>query len=117
MAFAADLYEKFSSLINIVIIYISEAHANDEWPISFSNQTNQHKNLNERVQAAKQIDIHGLPLFVDSFDKDNFQERYSAWPERAFIIENNILKYISFHEVDGYDDWHSTVLDYVEKLA
>jgi hypothetical protein len=107
------LYKRFSKFINIIVIYISEAHAKDEWPISFTNRTNQHKNIEERIKAAKEVDNLNLPLYCDSFDQSSFENVFSAWPERAFIVENNIIKYISYHTVDGYDDWHSNVENYV----
>jgi hypothetical protein len=42
-------------------------------------------------------------------DENNFENVYSGWPERAFIIHDNEIKYISYHKVDGYDDWHEEV--------
>ena len=97
------------------MIYISEAHAADEWPISHSNQTLQHTNIQERIQAARKADLHrGLKIYCDSLEGNNYENKFSAWPERALIVEGegNVLKYISQHEVDGIDDWHSHVEEY-----
>ena len=109
------MYERYSTTINIIVIYISEAHAKDEWPISHTNQTNQHKTIEERIHAARQIEDSNLPLYCDSMEKNSsFEERFAAWPERAFIVESNILRYISQHAVDGIDDWHSEVMNYLQ---
>jgi len=110
------MYELFSEIVNFIVIYISEAHALDEWPISHSNVTNQHKNIQERISAAKQIDNVRVPLYCDSFGENSFEGRFAAWPERAFIVQNNTLKFISQHKVDGLDNWHGKVIQEIENL-
>ncbi len=113
--FVSKLYENLSQKINIILIYISEAHAADEWPISHSNQTLQHKNIQERIQAARNVHLgSGFKIYCDSFGDNNYENKFSAWPERALIVEGeeNVLKYISQHEVNGLDDWYSDVKEY-----
>ena len=114
-----NLQEEYKEKVNIVIIYISEAHAKDEWPISHKNQTNQHTNLDERIIAAKQI-LNDYPslrskVFVDSFEEENYENEFFGWPERAYLIKNNKIKYLSYHKVDGIDDWYDQVLRSLEK--
>ena len=80
--------------VNVIIIYISEAHAKDEWPISHLNTTNQHKNIKERISAAKRIikdksgnfRFNNLAVYCDSFENENFESKFSAWPERASVL-------------------------------
>ncbi len=115
----ANLQEKYSHLLNIVVIYISEAHAKNEWPLSFENQTNQHECIEDRIDAASRISFKSLQLYFDSMSAENsnetFEERFAVWPERAFIIDKGVIKYLSFHALDDYDDWHSKVEEYVVK--
>ncbi len=116
----ANLQEKYSHLLNIVVIYISEAHAKNEWPLSFENQTNQHECIEDRINAASRISFKNLQLYVDSMSAENsnetFEERFAVWPERAFIIDEGVIKFISYHGVDSYDDWHTEVERYLEKI-
>jgi hypothetical protein len=110
----SKLYKRYSEKINIILIYISEAHAVDEWPISHFNQTPQHKSIDERISAAKKAErSSGLKIYCDSLEQTNYENRFSAWPERALLVEGNVLKYISHHEVDGTDDWYSEVINYL----
>ena len=97
------------------MIYISEAHAKDEWPLSTQDDINQHKTIYDRIEAAKRIQSL-VPIYCDSFEENNFQNVYSGWPERAFLIHNDEIKYISYHKVDGYDDWHSEVAEIIENF-
>lgn len=101
--------------MNIIVIYISEAHAKDEWPLSSEDNTNQHRTIKERIQAASRINT-SFPIYVDSMDENSFENVYCGWPERAFIIQKQEIKYVSYHKVDGYDDWHEEVEEKVQKL-
>lgn len=114
-----DLQENYKEKLNILIIYISEAHAKDEWPISHKNLTNQHKNLEERIHAAKEV-LNVYPklrskVYVDSFDNKNYENEFCGWPERAYLIKNNKIKYLSYHKVDGIDKWHDEILDILDQ--
>lgn len=90
----------------MIIIYISEAHAKDEWPLTFNDINNQHKTIEERINIAKTV-ISDVPIYCDSFGKENFESIYAGWPERAFIIKNGYIEMISQLEVDYYDKWHN----------
>lgn len=79
-------------------IYISEAHARDEWPLGQVESFDQPTSLEERLALARRFeesyamfrfaesDGHQhVPVFVDSMTNE-FEERYAVWPERFFII-------------------------------
>lgn len=115
------MQREYKSNLNVIVIYISEAHAKDEWPISHFNERNQHRNLKERISAAKGIFEKGefnkenLKVFCDGFSEDNFESRFCAWPERAFLLKDMKLEFVSFHKVDGIDDWYSEVVNVIGK--
>mmetsp|Transcript_9443 Transcript_9443/g.8448 ORF Transcript_9443/g.8448 Transcript_9443/m.8448 type:complete len:144 (-) Transcript_9443:38-469(-) len=84
-------------------IYIAEAHARDEWwmPTTDNAQEGesaciyQHKNIQERIIAAKsfQKDFnYPCEIICDSM-KNEVYENYDSWPERLYIIEKGIIVY------------------------
>jgi len=92
------------------MIYISEAHATDEWKLGNIVDINQHKNIQDRIDAAKNfIETYDwkIPTVVDSFDSVNapsFENLYSAWPERYIIFnEGNICEYGAASNEYGFD--------------
>lgn len=74
-----------------ICIYILEAHAVDEWPVSMtSRDVKQHKSVADRMIAAKDflqdfpLSPH-LPLYVDG-EGDCFNTAYASWPFRFWAI-------------------------------
>jgi hypothetical protein len=94
------------------LIYISEAHAEDEWPLSKHWKICQHKTIEERIDAAKMlIDQNKLtpPVFVDALGGNNFETHYAAWPERGYVVSKNKITLICDGVANGIVNWHSTV--------
>ena len=109
----------------MVFIYITEAHASDEWNIGSQVQYKKPKFLQDRIQIAQDMldsTNLSLPMFIDVLpvdDKRNdvqsneefktdavdnfndpigynlFNHYYSAWPLRFYIIQEQRVKYIS----------------------
>lgn len=83
--------------INVIVIYISEAHASDVWPIGKSAGTNnlKHRNIKDRIECIKKFKSEynlDLSIFGDNMD-DVFETEYAAWPFRYFVIKDSkILK-------------------------
>jgi hypothetical protein len=83
--------------LNIIFVYISEAHAVDVWPIGMSAGTlnYKHKTLNDRQECAnkfiKEYDFN-VNTYLDGMT-DNLQFELSAWPFRYYIIESDNNKY------------------------
>ena len=93
-------------------VYISEAHANDEWPIRTKKELciNQHKNNKDKIKCAlfmKHYTKWEIPLYVDfvNDDKDNkdtkdqkeknqemltFENAFAAWPFRVVFIDKDL---------------------------
>jgi len=74
---------------HFVSVYITEAHAADEWPIgntiSFCKQP---KKLNERVELARRLTEEipfPFPVVVDTME-NTFDSIFAAWPFRFYIV-------------------------------
>ena len=69
-------------------MYVSEAHANDEWRLYSDVCFDQPKTLEGRIKiAAENAErLHGnIPLVVDSIENDA-ATKFAAWPERLWVI-------------------------------
>jgi len=75
--------------VDFVVVYITEAHAQDEWPIGDPLKINQPVTDAERVGIARQFaedyDLQ-LPVLVDLV-ANHFEEAYAAWPIRFYVLE------------------------------
>jgi hypothetical protein len=110
-----DLY---GSKINIFCIYISEAHAEDEWPLSNRWILYQHKNIEDRITAAKLLQTKKnltTPVYVDSFDSPNFESIYASWPERGYIFHNGKIEHICNGILNDKVNWHTDIQVWLEK--
>lgn len=97
--------------VSFHIVYILEAHAQDEWNISVPDQVMQHQNLQDRQHAARRIiekfdleslmqNTNRLHIWVDSFPQNSFQSYFHAWPLRVVLIDSR-----------GVFSWASTPTD------
>lgn len=99
------LAEKYADKVLFLSIYISEAHAQDEWKLGNRVNINQHKTLEERIQAAKsfvQDTNFKIPMVVDSME-NLFDKEYAVWPDRYFIVHNGKMTFIPSPGNYGYD--------------
>uniref|UniRef100_A0A452RQF2 Iodothyronine deiodinase n=1 Tax=Ursus americanus TaxID=9643 RepID=A0A452RQF2_URSAM len=88
------LVEDFCSTADFLIIYIEEAHASDGW--AFKNNVNirTHRNLQERLQAARLLldRTPQCPVVVDTMENESSQ-RYAALPERLYVLREGRILY------------------------
>jgi len=103
-----ELYATFNHQAQFLLVYISEAHSRDEWPIgskiSFCDQP---KILQERCLLAEKFQKENqltVPMAVDTMEND-FDRVFSAWPVRSFVIKENklVFKAQPDPEFYGYD--------------
>jgi len=87
-----QLSVKYGSVARFVAVYITEAHAKDEWPVgqtfSFCNQP---KSTDERCGLAADFVARrrlGIRLLVDPIEND-FEQTFGAWPFRYFIFDGS----------------------------
>ena len=101
------------------MMYVEEAHAQDEWPIS-SGRYNQGRGpvhvkqpttSMERVRVAQQfLKDYNIPVgnrlqvACDSPEKGNpFEQSYAPWPLRLYVIESGKMCYIAQPRDCTYD--------------
>mmetsp|Transcript_25911 Transcript_25911/g.40658 ORF Transcript_25911/g.40658 Transcript_25911/m.40658 type:complete len:134 (+) Transcript_25911:1603-2004(+) len=120
----AQVGQEFSHNNDFAFVYIEEAHATDEWPISSSRYTpdgqvvsvEQPKVASERVKLAQRfVKTFGMgtemKVLVDNPENGNlFGEAYAPWPIRLYVIENGTMQFISAptdcaHDVSELRAW------------
>jgi len=100
------LQETWKGAAKFLAVYISEAHAQDEWPLGNIVCLNQHKTMEERLEVAKtfkeKYDFQ-IPLLVDTME-NTLDNKYACWPERFFIIQHGVMKLVGSPTTEyGYD--------------
>jgi hypothetical protein len=95
----ADGNAKSNARASMLTVYIEEAHAVDEWAVPVPRRTGGHikfaKDIGDRIKAAKDfVKDNSYPgrLVCDHMDGDVAQ-MFDAWPERLYIIENDVVVY------------------------
>ena len=92
MAQIEELQKKYSDTVNFVIVYIKEAHPDDEWQMEDNEESgviySQPKSTEERRELARafidQMDVETETL-LDDID-NTAMAGYAAWPERLYVI-------------------------------
>jgi len=86
-----QLMDRYQDRVDMVTVYIEEAHAVDEWPIGSRICYNQPKCDNDRIHIAEdfiQATGYRLPLLIDSVSENNpFSKIYNPWPIRFYVID------------------------------
>lgn len=89
---------------DMCLIYITEAHAQNEWPIGSRLRYNQPRQTQERSNIVNEYirDTQmNIPLLIDpvcehdSTLNNPFETIYAPWPIRYYIIYQNKLTYIA----------------------
>lgn len=101
------LNEKWHGRATIVVVYLREAHATDEWPMGNHVQVKQARCFQERALAASQFvtatNLTVTSIFVDN-EEDKFMHLLSAHPQRFFVIDcQGVLRLKAAPVEGGYD--------------
>jgi len=99
------LYNKYKDRANFLVVYITEAHARDEWPvgktISFCDQP---KTLSDRCVLARKYSADNsltIPVYVDNMN-NHFDEVFAAWPLRFYVVKNGELVFKAQPNLEHY---------------
>lgn len=91
-------------------VYISEAHAEDEWPVGHDVLVNQPKTSAERLAVAhEKLSDLGIGeeflRMVDMPEENNFHKMYACWPLRWYTVgaDRRQLTTIAQPKDSGYD--------------
>lgn len=91
-------------------VYISEAHAADEWPVGHCVKIDQPKSTKERIAVAQQrLTELGVGeefvRLVDRKEGNTFHETYACWPFRWYTVRSGSrqLDTIAQPRSSGYD--------------
>lgn len=102
-----DLYNHLHASVDFHLVYIAEAHATDEWPISYPTVTPQHTTLAERQAALDRFVATyawTVPSTIDDL-ADTASTVMGAWPFRLYIAHQGEIAYQGMPE----DCTYSTV--------
>uniref|UniRef100_A0A8C5D611 Iodothyronine deiodinase n=1 Tax=Gouania willdenowi TaxID=441366 RepID=A0A8C5D611_GOUWI len=83
-----QLVKDFSGVADFLVVYIAEAHSTDGWAFTNNVAIKLHKNLEERISAAKILlkEDPLCPIVVD--DMTNITStKYGAMPERLYVLQ------------------------------
>lgn len=99
------LHRELGQQVHFTGVYIAEAHAVDEWPISSSRANAQRGPVHikqatsnaERCQAARtfvqDFDFQ-VPMLVDTIENE-FDRSYAPWPLRFYVFRRGKVEYIA----------------------
>jgi len=89
MPFLHAAFEAIKNRLQFLVVYISEAHAADEWPVGHViSSCNQPKTIEDRMENARIFaKKHALriPMLLDTMANE-FQSQFSPWPFRFFVL-------------------------------
>mmetsp|Transcript_45056 Transcript_45056/g.68951 ORF Transcript_45056/g.68951 Transcript_45056/m.68951 type:complete len:141 (+) Transcript_45056:529-951(+) len=89
--------EEFGAEVDFLMVYIREAHASDQWPLGNIVSIEQHKDLQSRIAAAKNLEENfdfKMKIVVDNMD-NQFNKQFLAWPERYYFFRGHHFSKIS----------------------
>lgn len=93
----------FADVADFAIVYIAEAHPVEGWRIRDNYVINDHKTMEDRLQAAQKLTSFNplAPILVDSLE-DEASSSYAAFPERLYIILDGRVAYEGGVALPGY---------------
>jgi hypothetical protein len=112
-----DPFAAASRATDFMMVYIEEAHAEDEWPISSGRYAKapvrimQPRTASERVGVAREF-LHEytvgqdtrMDCVVDDPEQGNpFEKAFAPWPLRLFVVEDGRLTWIAQPKNCEYD--------------
>ena len=122
-----DPHDPFSAVSRAAdwqMVYIEEAHATDEWPISSGRYAKAPVNIRqprttaERIKVAREF-LNDYSINADSRMKcvvdipemgNPFEKAFAPWPLRLYVVEDGIMTWIAEPKNCEYDvsllrDW------------
>lgn len=81
-------------MADFLVVYIAEAHATDGWAFANNVDISVHKNLEERLAAARVLvgEDPLCPVVVDEMSNIT-ASKYGALPERLYVLQGGKVIY------------------------
>ncbi len=87
------LYEETKDRARFLLVYVREAHANDEWEmednaergLSFAQPTSHAARIAAAQECVADFRLE-MPTVVDGLD-DRVKNLYGGWPDRLYVID------------------------------
>ena len=103
--------QRHANQYKFIGIYIAEAHAIDEWPISESPRNfQQHQTIEERYEACNYFlqdyseYMIGFEFYVDTvLTTTSFESTYASWPFRFWVLSSTKVLYKAMPKDATYD--------------
>ena len=130
-----EIYTKYNSDIQFMMIYVREAHPTDKWSLAETKfmtlvgelfntyvryDIKEPETIDERRQVAltcqKQL-LEGIPVYVDNME-NTIERQYVGWPTRIYFIdEAGSVIYESGIGPFGinYQEFESSIEDHLKK--
>jgi hypothetical protein len=101
----ANLAQRYTGRADVLFVYLNEAHAADEWPISYPVHATAHQSIEDRVGAAcgfqQRSRWESVPVHIAADTMENSaQTLFGAWPFRHFVLLNS--KVLMRGEAENY---------------
>jgi hypothetical protein len=87
---------------DVALVYISEAHARDEWPVGNPLRIAQPATTAERCAIARRLlretaaaaaaAAAGVAVYVDGAEENGFDEAFHAWPTRFYALKGGTVR-------------------------
>ena len=102
-----ELRQQFADRVDFLMVYIEEAHAEDEWPVRSARyndgvpvRVNQPRTLSDRLAIATEFvsrfKLMNLPTLVDDPEKGNlFSSAFAPWPIRFYVVHKGKMCFIA----------------------
>lgn len=112
------MYQRYGARVSFLLIYIREAHSNDQWQstrntrenVMLAPATTFGEKENHAVMCRSTLHLR-FPALVDATD-GTVEKAYNAWPSRVFIIgeDGRILYSTRLTELNFHSDEMEAVL-------
>jgi len=98
-----EIIARFKSVADFVVVYIQEAHPSNGWAFRNNIKIARHTKLQERIEAAKQLEDIGIScdIVVDDMT-DECNIAYGGFYERLYIVLNDVIVYAGERGPTGY---------------
>ncbi|KRX07304.1 hypothetical protein PPERSA_06919 [Pseudocohnilembus persalinus] len=111
----------------VVLIYISEAHTDDLWPIGKTFQIN-NKNVNcksynsleerkQRAQEFKNLTNCPYEIYYDD-ENNNYNKLFQAWPDKSYFVQSDglIIQTSKIYKAVHLEDCNDILLNYMNQI-